>query len=299
MATIASTTVIAPKTLSPAERVKFIETLYGVHSQIFEGVDKESFVKYVVDSTAEHTWIELQKNAQGQVVGYIAAHIFERALRGKKTAILRAEAGLLRDYRGSGASPRFGVKLLVRYMAAHPGRPIYYLGSLVHPSSYAVLEKYAGEVWPSPAADLPADIASFMTELASEFGLDRVGEANPLIRKVGWQTRDSGKDRAYWLQCDKPAARFFVQVNPGYGQGHGLLTLVPVTFSTVARAAGVSIRERGKRWAQKSVARLRDAFGGPSLRRGYSPASACATACSGELQPRTRRSQAERSSNKV
>jgi hypothetical protein len=265
MAAITSTSVVVPKRLSPVEKEQLVDTLYSVHAQIFDGVDKASFVKYVIDSAAEDTWIQLQKNASGQVVGYIAMHIFERTLRGTKTAILRAEAGLVREYRGSNASPRFAVDRLLRYMAAHPGRPVYYLGSLVHPSSYAVIAKYASDIWPNPVADPPEDIASFMRALASEFGLDEVDEANPLIRKVGWRTRDSEKDRAYWIHCEKPAARFFVKANPGYGQGHGLLTLAPVTFGAVARAAGLSVHGRAKRWAQKSVARLRDAFGGLPL----------------------------------
>lgn len=56
------------------------------------------------------------------------------------------------------------------------------------------------------------------------------------MRKVGWRTRATEVEREYWRHCDKPAARFFVGTNPG--DGHGLLTLAPVSQPVVLRMAG-------------------------------------------------------------
>jgi CRP-like cAMP-binding protein len=90
-----------------------------------------------------------------------------------------------------------------------------------------------------------------MDDMADEFGLARVDEQNPLVRKVGWKTRDTGAERAYWQHCDRPSARFFVQANPGYSEGHGLLTLVPLTLAALAAM--------GRQFVAQKLARLRDA----------------------------------------
>jgi hypothetical protein len=49
-------------------------------------------------------------------------------------------------------------------------------------------------------------------------------------------TRDSAVDRAHWEASDDASTRFFVQANPGYVNGHGLLTLVPISTPGILRA---------------------------------------------------------------
>jgi CRP-like cAMP-binding protein len=229
MPRIASSEIVVPKTLSSEERRKLTDDLYEVHRRIFDGVERESFAKYVVDSKAEHTWIHLHKNEAGETVGYFALHVFEKHLDGRPTAVFRAEAGSLRAYRGGNANARFGLKMALRYLLMHPGRRAFYLGSLVHPSSYSLLAGNFGEVWPRREEQPPPELLTFMDELTSEFGLEKVDPANPWVRRVGWRTRETEMEREYWLHCDKPVARFFVEANPGYVEGHGLVTLVPLT----------------------------------------------------------------------
>ncbi len=233
MSRIVNTEVIVPKSLSPEARGELIDALYAVHNQIFDGVERQSFAKYVVESKAEHTWVQVHKNEAGKIVGYFAFHIFERQLGGVPTAVFRAEAGTLREYRGGNVNARFALALALRYLLKNPGRRVYYLGSLVHPSSYTQFAKYCGEVWPRRDVQTPVEVQSLMEELASEFGLEMVDEARPLVRKVGWKTRETEAEREYWQHCDKPAARFFIEANPGYVEGHGLVTVVPATAATI------------------------------------------------------------------
>ncbi|MCP3136915.1 cyclic nucleotide-binding domain-containing protein [Pyxidicoccus xibeiensis] len=233
MPRIASTEVVVPKSLSLAERQHLTDALYAVHQQIFDGVERESFAKYVVESKAEQTWIQVHKNEAGDIVGYFALHVFEKPLGGETTAVFRAEAGSLRAYRGANTNTRFGLALVLKYLLRHPGRRAYYMGSLVHPSSYSMLAKHCGEIWPRLGQPVPSELLTFMDGLATEFGLERVDPANPLLRMVGWRTRESEVEQDYWRQCEKPAARFFLEANPGYADGHGLVTLVPATVANV------------------------------------------------------------------
>lgn len=230
--------VIDPKNLDSRAKQELIDSLYDVHARIFDGVDRASFARYVVESRAEQTRIFLHRNARGEIVGYFALHVFERMHAGQMTAIFRAEAGTLSEYRGGNVNGKLGVKFGLEYLAAHPGRPMVYLGSLVHPSSYSLFASYSDQVWPNAEVEPPAEITAFMTELAASFGLDPVSEENPFIYKVGWKTRDSAADHAFWTTTDKAGARFFLEANPGYREGHGLLTLVPITPAGLARLGG-------------------------------------------------------------
>jgi CRP-like cAMP-binding protein len=234
MSRIASTEIILLKSLSPEEREQLADALYAVHQQIFAGVDRAMFVRFVLESKAEHTWLQVHRNEAGAIVGYFALHVFERMLGGKLTAVFRAQAGSLRAYRGGNVTMRFALALGLRYLLRHPGRPAYYWGPVVHPSSYSLFAKYFGEVWPRPGARMPAELLEFMSQLASEFRMPQVDQARPLVRAVGWKTRDTEVEREYWRRCEKPAARFFLESNPGYTEGHGLIMLVPLTLSNIA-----------------------------------------------------------------
>ena len=120
-----SADVVDPKTLSQEERDRLADELYAVHTRIFAGVDRAAFGRYVVDSTAERTEIMRHRNSAGEVVGYLAMHVFDRQLNGRPTTVLRAEAGLLRDYRGGNANASFITRVALRELLRHPGRPTY------------------------------------------------------------------------------------------------------------------------------------------------------------------------------
>jgi len=251
MPRIARSEVVVPKRLSHDEREQLIDALYAIQLDVFDGVDRKSFASYVVNSKADQTWILVHRDQADAIVGYFAFHQFVRELGGRPVTVIRAEAGTKRAFRGGNANARFGLLRGLRALLANPGRPLYYLGSLVHPSSYSLFAKYFSEVYPSAKAETPAEILNLMDEMADEFGLARVEGQGPLVRQVGWKTRDTDAERAYWERCDRPAARFFVQANRGYSQGHGLLTLVPVTLAALAAM--------GKQHVAQKLARIRDA----------------------------------------
>ena len=238
---------VTPRILEAIARQRLEDELYDLHSRIFRGVDKAAFVSYVMDSQAEHTWIQLYRDETGALGGYFAVHIYERELDGRTIAIVRSAVGTLRKHRGAHAVGGFFVDRVLRYLVAHPRRSLYLLASLVHPSSYGQFVRYADEVWPREGAETPAEIRGLMDQLVDVFGLDRVDPANALVRKVGWQTIDSRADRAYWERSHRPGVQFFLRENPGYGEGHGLLTILPLTIGGVVRFLARYTLAKGER----------------------------------------------------
>lgn len=220
--------VVDPEALDDVGRQALIDELYAAHAQIFDGVSKAAFAAYVVDSPAQRTRIEIYR-ARGRVVGYQAVHTFVRTVAGQRWVVVRAEMGKLPAYRRD-ANGRLMIAEVLRACLRYPGARKAFLGCLVHPSAYLALARVAPEIYPRPEAPTPAPIARVMAELAASFGLERVEEAGEHDRReVGWITRESLADRRAWAARADAEARFYLRANPGYREGQGLVTFVPIS----------------------------------------------------------------------
>lgn len=218
MPRIARSEVVAPKQLSAEALEQLIDSMHAVHCQVFTSMEREAFARFIVKPRADHTWVLLHRNEEGVLVGYFALHVFERELDGQPAAVFRVQAGTLRAYRGGNANIFFALQRGLAYRLANPGKRLYYLGAILHPSAYSVLAKHFPVVHPSPGTETSPEMMAFIERLATEIGLERVDPSRPLIRKLAFWTRESEAERSYWRRCDKPAARFFVEQNPGYGR---------------------------------------------------------------------------------
>ncbi len=225
--------VFDPSIMSLDERESFVDSLYLLHSNIFDGVKKSDFVSYVVDSPADWTRIRVYKNNAGEWIGYCAVHRFRKRILDRPGVIIRAEAGILRAYRGRSITLWFGFKEALKYRIAHPFCELYYLGAFVHPSVLYMFSRYFSEYYPWADMPVPDRIRNFMLELAEVFHLEPVDGQDVLVRKVGWITKESSEDRDFWQRHTNPAVKYYIKANPGYVRGNGLLTLVPLTFINI------------------------------------------------------------------
>ncbi|MCA9545642.1 MAG: cyclic nucleotide-binding domain-containing protein, partial [Myxococcales bacterium] len=249
---------VVPAELGRAERDAFADELFAVHESIFAGVERRAFRAYVVEPDADWTWVLVHRDGGGRLVGYFAGHAYTREVFGRTATVLRGEAGFVRAMRGGNALLRVGFVEAARTMLKSRGRPVYYLGCLVHPVSYYNLAKYMQPVWPSHGTEPTGERLAQLSALGDSFGLRPVG-ADPLVRHVGWQTRQTEAEAAFWARCPKPSVQYFVQRNPGYGEGHGLLTLTPVSAASLGGAGARMVQLHGRRAAQRLSTRLSQA----------------------------------------
>lgn len=224
---------VAPEKLTPQERDDLSRQLYEVHCRIFSGVSAEAFRRHVIEPDAERTVIQTFLATDGRIVGYCAVHRFRRRVRGRNVLVLRAEAGLLPEYRGRGMTYGFGIVFSIVEKFKHPFTPIYYLGTLVHTSSYHLFCKYFRKIFPSPDTAATEDVESIALELIESFPDPAVEKTDPFIRDVGWTTIETPQEKELNQRKDRPDVAFFKNRNPGYTLGHGLVVLVPMTFSNV------------------------------------------------------------------
>ena len=257
MSKLIAAELVVPAALDATAKKQLADDLYDLNRRIFRGVERASFEKCVFDARAAQTWIQLYRDEGGALGGYVALHVYERELGGKTAAIVRGQTGTLREHRGANLVTGFVAERVLRYRLAHPLRPLYFFGLLIHPSSYRLIARHVDDVWPRQGAETPAEVREIMAELGSGFGYERAAPGNALVRQTGWQTIDSRSDRAYWERCEQPSVQFFLRANPGYQEGHGLLVMAPITLGVITSAIARYAFGNGERKSRKLAARAR------------------------------------------
>ncbi|MCA9685941.1 MAG: hypothetical protein KC457_27460, partial [Myxococcales bacterium] len=166
-----------------------------------------------------------------------------RPVDGRSALIIRGEIGLERRYRGRRAFARFTISQSLRLWFRNLHRRKFGFACPVHPSSYWGVTRRVETSWPRPGVETPPAVEQAMLALADDFGLERVGE-DPLVRRVGWCTRDRHGDQQYWAGHGAAEVRYFRARNPGYHRGEGLLTLWPLSLAILLRTAVGLVGER-------------------------------------------------------
>jgi len=198
MGRIATSETVDPGRLGKEERDRFFRELYAVQCQIFEGVDEKGFSSYIFHPRAARTRIAIFRNDQGQMVGYSAIHLFEMSSAAGTIAVFRAEAGLLLPYRRKHSTLSLAFTEFCRYKCLHPSRKAYYLGTLVHPSSYHLIFRHFYEMYPDYRRETPPHILHSMGEIAKNFGIEPVFRNNALVVPVGSRVQNDRKAMEYW-----------------------------------------------------------------------------------------------------
>lgn len=247
-----------------AERESLARELFAVHSQIFAGLSYEEFRSYVVERDAWRTWVYVKHNSAGQVVGYTSMHAFRVLVEQRMSLVIRLEAGTLPAYRGRDLTMVYAVLRLLRLWLRQPWRQFCIFAALTHPSSYTFLSHYAPVIWPHAThKDIPADVMQRMEHLAESFHLERVDPANPLVRHVNWVTLETEEERNRWLASKRRDTRFYLDNNPGYVQGHGMLTYIPFNGSILLRSLVRFVAGRGRKITRLMLGKEAAAKGTP------------------------------------
>ncbi len=255
MSGIARSEEVDPRSLPAAERDALADALVEVFAEVFDGVDVAYMRRTVIDAPTERTALLLHRSAEGRIVGCFAVMFYARTFRGEPTIVVRSVVGTMRAYRGQNVNIGWALRTLLAYRLAHPGRPMYGLGAMGHPSSYLQVVRYVDRYWPRPDQRTPDDVLAFMLDLADAMQLQRPDPARPLACRVPLTTRETEAERDYWRQSDRPAVRFYLDANPNYGDSMGLLTLFPIDAPMLATIGARIAKERARKAVDGAVAR--------------------------------------------
>ncbi len=216
--------------LPPEDAEAFLRGLFPVVASIFARDTAERFVSQFMRTDAIRKRVQVYRNEQGDIVGYCGIRIFEVPVENRVTGVLRAEAGLLPSYRGTGRTLWFGAKEAIRYKALHPARTVVLFLTLVHPSSYHMFSKYVWRCYPYPGRRFPERWKKLLIALIDWAGYEPADPADPLIRKVEHFVRESDADVQTWQQSPHEDVRYYVRRNPGFARGLGLTWIAPISI---------------------------------------------------------------------
>ncbi|WP_437599555.1 hypothetical protein [Sorangium sp. So ce590] len=240
--------VVVPRERTPDEKQILLDELYGLRRRIFEGSQrKRSFASHVIEAGTEHGAVMLRRSAGGQIVGYFAMEILERESSGARIAIFRGESGALGQRPGGDVALRLVLERLIRYMLAHPGRPVYCLCSLAHPSSYALFSRFVDITHTSPAESRAAGADALMSGLAASFELGASEQGSPFVFEAGQRASEPADGCDFLHLYENPSVRCFVSAHSGPAEGRGLITLVPLSLGGMVRAAARHAGPEAKR----------------------------------------------------
>jgi len=244
---------VDPAVLNVQALEAFGRELFVLHTRIFTGVDEAQFRSKVFNPEARWCKIRLFRSVSGTPVGYCALHAFDKEIRGKSVAVFRTETGLLKEYRRQGRVTSFLLTEALRHRLRHPLQKSYFFCTLVHPSSYHLIDRFFFRSYPSPSRPCPADLLRTLEEIAQAFHELAPPGLPPGVRQVGWVTRESPEEARRWQESPDPGTRFFLERNPGYGRGEGLMVLVPLTHVNVWMTALGFLGMRAVRalWSRK------------------------------------------------
>tara|TARA_B100000965_G_scaffold251111_1_gene211202 strand:+ start:2012 stop:2779 length:768 start_codon:yes stop_codon:yes gene_type:complete len=219
--------------LSGAERTRFFDEWFDLYDEIFDGFDRPGLEAYYGDPNSSQTRMQVMRTADGKMVGFNAVRLYPVEIDGKERDAFRSTAGMKREYRGGSSTIAFGLQLAVAYKIKHPFRAVYYFGSMLHPSSYYVLSKYAYEMWPRHDREPPPIIDRLIATLAEMRDYEFDDPPSPYVRLANERTREAEDEPEFWRTSDNPIIRYYVETNPRYAEGRGLITLVPLTWTNL------------------------------------------------------------------
>ena len=247
MTSLTRITCHAVHKMTPQAREGLARELYVVHEEIFSGLGFEDFKEYVVERPAYRTWVWVKRDATNRIVGYHSTHVFHLTAASRRMTVVRMEAGTLPSARGRDLIMLHNVLRLLLVWFSQPWRRFCIFAALTHPSSYTFLAHYAPVIYPHVDRPTPARTMGLMDELAQAFELERVRPADPMVRRVDWVTLESPEETYRWQNSRRRDTRFYMKHNPGYADGHGLLTYIPFNGFILVRSLVRFLAGRGRR----------------------------------------------------
>jgi hypothetical protein len=98
-------------------------------------------------------------------------------------------------------------------------------------------------MYPHPKKSVPKKYKMMMLDFATRYNLPEVCPSNPLVRRVGWICREKESEKLRWLKSDNQIAKYYVENNPEYNVGNGLLILTPVTFLNILFSLSIYLKK--------------------------------------------------------
>ncbi|MEM7038175.1 MAG: hypothetical protein AAF570_14420 [Bacteroidota bacterium] len=238
---------IDPKTLNANQLHALTDELYAIHARIFDNVDKAAFRKYVIEPPTYKTKIFRILNTSQDLVGYITFQVFSVKINGKENRIYRTEVGMLPAYRGNNLSLRTLFWESLKEFVRSGFKKSYFVATPVHPNAYCSAARQMRRLYPRPNQPLTQKSNGNMSKISKALGLQPSFNGSHWSQKVGWIVRNSPEQTQRIKNSDDPYVQFYLENNPGYAEGNGMLMVVPIAVDNGVWAVYNMLRKAFRR----------------------------------------------------
>jgi GNAT superfamily N-acetyltransferase len=210
--------------------------LYGPH----HAVTRDELVRRCRDDVDE---IALYRAHDGALVGFTGIRRRRLTLRsGEEVATAYFGTSFIDEaWRGRNLIQRTVLRVLYEAKRASPRRRLFVWSDALTVRPYLLTARNLREYYPSPLQPMPADVQELRDTLGVLYYGDDYEPTTGTVRKR------ERKLEAQLLEIDPRQrddvhVRFYLEQNPRYVDGHGLLIIQPATVRNALAYAGIRVR---------------------------------------------------------
>jgi hypothetical protein len=219
--------------LTKAEREALYVEAYALYAAYKTGVDRATFERhFFADDDAR---VALFHDEAGALIGFYSAAVQRVAHEGRQHAVFGALLCIDTRYDGTREATVRAIVDALRFKLREPRTPLAFMGVVTTPASFRRLAVTMPTTYPSRHVPTPAAIDALVRETARLRGLTFVDEARWLVRGLGEPRQPERLKHSQSLR-DDPHARFYMDRNPRFEEGIGMLIWFPLDVENLFRA---------------------------------------------------------------
>ncbi|WP_457675531.1 hypothetical protein [Thiolapillus sp.] len=211
------------------------EDMYRLYARYYAGCSRALFLSDL--ETKDHCL--LLEDGTGILRGFTTLAVGRHRLDGRDMgSLFSGDTVIHHEYWGEQTLPRAWCELAGRIKARQPDLPLYWFLIVKGHRTYRYLKVFSHAYYPAPGRATPPQARRIMDFLARE----RFGEWYDASSGVIRFTESRGHLRPEWAALEeagrnKPEVAFFLERNPGHGQGDELVCLTELDEDNLKRQA--------------------------------------------------------------
>lgn len=206
---------------------RLLQTLHEIfQSTLNKDLSLRQFQHYYFSQHPNAMDITLMQDGE-EIVGFCSAAFYPSRIGAKKIIVSRAAIGIKKEHRGGALPTARLLRKFIRYKLLHPFSSVYITGFIANPMVYAMICKYAVQVYPRSGNNIPAGIYKLKNALLQSMNLRRK-EIAPFVLKIHFRVGLSEKEKERFEKSSNRHIRHYLTLNPQLTGETGVLVLLPV-----------------------------------------------------------------------
>lgn len=179
----------------------------------------------------------------GKLVGFTGLRVSRTKIEGEKQLLIYfGQTVIHSDYRGKSLIPVTGLKLCMKFWRELLQRKLYFWADALTYKAYLVFAKSVDEMYPSIRYPMKSLVKNLIDFIGHTYYQGTYSIQTGTVQKDTVWVNDSTTQIPLKYQADRDI-KFYQQANPLYMEGHGLITVAPMTRKNIWLLLYRSIRK--------------------------------------------------------